>query len=384
MYTKEQIIEEIKRVAANMGVKTLQRKEFEQNTMIPPTTVRYYLSSWNQALKEAGLEPGDSGVFKRGQLPEGDDELLKDLIRLFKEHGEIPTRALVTSKGKYDYRYYGARWKSLSEAFALAREKFPGPTPPTVTDPSPPKAEQNEDIEAEDIKADDIEVSVPEVEAVHKLIEEPEPVEDPGETIPSGLADFSELGITPPPGIGKSREEDEAGKIITDSPKTMTEPPVEEPIALNGTEMMPDEGDKMIDKQKIKLIPQTIKPKVSRKKTRALGESVHFRGLKFAPLNDKGVAYLFGMVSHELGFVIEALRAEVPDCEGKRCLDTTGNQWEHVKLSFEYKSSDFKKHGHSEDESDIIVCWLHDWDDCPLEVLELRSTVSLLDVSEQP
>lgn len=379
MYTKEQIIEEIKRVAGNMGVKTLQRKEFEQNTMIPPTTVRYYLSSWNQALKEAGLEPEDSGVFKRGQVPDGDDELLRDLMRLFKENGEIPTRAMVTSKGKYDYRYYGARWKSLSEAFGLAREKFPEAAPPA---PSPPKVGKKEEIEAEDMGAEDIEVNVPEVGTVQKLIEAPDPIEDPGETIPSGLADFSELGITPPPDVMTGSEKDDTGESVLDSPEIMVEPPVRDPMDLNGTEMMPDEGDKMIDKQKIKLIPQTIKPKVSRKKARALGESVHFRGLKFAPLNEKGVAYLFGMVSHELGFVIEVLRAEPPDCEGKRCLDTTGSQWEHVKLSFEYKSSDFKAHGHSEDESDIIVCWLHDWDDCPLEVLELRSTVRLLDESD--
>jgi hypothetical protein len=109
-----------------------------------------------------------------------------------------------------------------------------------------------------------------------------------------------------------------------------------------------------------------------------LGEPIQFRGLKFAPLNEKGVAYLFGMISHELGFIIEGLGAESPDCEGKRCLDTTNNQWEQVKIDFEYKSSDFQAHGHSENESDIIVCWIHDWDESPLEVLELRSTIKLL------
>lgn len=364
-----------------MGVKTLQRKEFEQNTMIPPTTVRYYLSSWNQALKEAGLQPEDSGVFQRGQIPDGDDDLLKDLIRLHKEYGEIPSRALVTSRGKFDYRYYGARWKSLSEAFSLAQDRFPDVAPPRPpAAPSPQEAEEEKDLEDEDNAMRDLEVDVPEVDAVHKLMEEPVPMEDPGETIPSGLADFSELGITPPPDSDDIGEM--PGEMAYHSPDIMPESLAREPLDLNDSDMILNEGDKMIDKQKIKLIPQTIKPKVSRKKVRALGEAVQFRGLKFAPLNEKGVAYLFGVVSHELGFEIEVLRDESPDCEGKRCLDTTGNQWEHVKISFEFKSSDFKAHGHSEDESDIIVCWLHDWDDCPLEVLELRSTVRLLDESD--
>ncbi|MCP4216587.1 MAG: hypothetical protein GY765_18190, partial [bacterium] len=65
-------------------------------------------------------------------------------------------------------------------------------------------------------------------------------------------------------------------------------------------------------------------------------------------------------------------------CEGKRCLDTEGNQWEQIKISFQYKSADFNAQELDEAECDIIVCWVHDWDECPLEVLELRSTIQLL------
>ena len=48
------------------------------------------------------------------------------------------------------------------------------------------------------------------------------------------------------------------------------------------------------------------------------GELISFRGLQHAPLNELGVAYLFGMISHELGFLIEAVQPGFPDCHGKR------------------------------------------------------------------
>ncbi|MBX9788237.1 MAG: hypothetical protein K2Y37_04935 [Pirellulales bacterium] len=39
--------------------------------------------------------------------------------------------------------------------------------------------------------------------------------------------------------------------------------------------------------------------------------------MRHAPINEQGVVYLFGMVSRELGFYIEAIQQGFPDCEGK-------------------------------------------------------------------
>ena len=129
----------------------------------------------------------------------------------------------------------------------------------------------------------------------------------------------------------------------------------------------------------IKIISTTVKPKAQQKEKRLVfGEPINFRGLRFAPVNEQGVVFLFGMLSHELGYHIEIVRTDFPDCEGKRCFDKVRNQWEHIKIEFEYKSSNFREHGHDENECDIIVCWVHDWTECPLEVLELRSTIQRL------
>lgn len=127
------------------------------------------------------------------------------------------------------------------------------------------------------------------------------------------------------------------------------------------------------------VVPTTVKPLVSlgQKKVQ-FGEPIDFRGLRFAPVNEDGVIFLFGMVSRELGFLIESVRTEYPDCEGKRCVDKKGERWEHVRIEFEYKSSNFVEHGHDPEGCDLIVCWIHDWLESSVEVLELRSQLRFL------
>jgi len=127
------------------------------------------------------------------------------------------------------------------------------------------------------------------------------------------------------------------------------------------------------------VVPQTYKPAAPqlRKKVQ-FGEPIDFRGLRFAPINEQGVVYLFGMISRELGFLIESIRTDYPDCEGKRCVDPKKQRWEQVSIEFEYQSSHFREHGHSPEGCDLIVCWIHDWQDCPSEVLELSSQIKYL------
>ncbi len=108
------------------------------------------------------------------------------------------------------------------------------------------------------------------------------------------------------------------------------------------------------------------------------GPFLNFRGLQHAPLNEQGLIFLFGMVCHELGFVVEAVRPDYPDCEAKRLVDKKQDKWERVRIEFEFKSSSFKVHGHKPDLCDVIICWEHDWPDCPLEVIELKSVIESL------
>ncbi|TXT23451.1 MAG: hypothetical protein FD131_5225 [Rhodocyclaceae bacterium] len=108
------------------------------------------------------------------------------------------------------------------------------------------------------------------------------------------------------------------------------------------------------------------------------GSFLNFRGLQHAPINEQGVVFLFGMICFELGFMVEAVRTGYPDCEAKRRVHNSRDEWERVKIEFEYRSREFKVHGHDPKECDVIVCWEHNWPECPLEVVELKLEISKL------
>jgi hypothetical protein len=138
-----------------------------------------------------------------------------------------------------------------------------------------------------------------------------------------------------------------------------------------------NEGDRFGDLKEIKpnILPSHPKKSHGTRKVE-YGEPIEFLGLRHAPLNEQGVVYLFGILSKQLGFIIEAVRTDFPDCEGKRQIPGKQGRWERVAIEFEYKSSNFKEHGHNPDECDVIVCWEHDWKDCPVDVISLKEVMS--------
>lgn len=104
-----------------------------------------------------------------------------------------------------------------------------------------------------------------------------------------------------------------------------------------------------------------------------VGDLINFRGLVYAPLNENGVVFLFGRVADDLHMYIEEIKPGFPDCVARRF---TGKGWERVLIEFEYSSSNFRQHKHDPNDCDIVVCWEHDWLDCPLEVIELRTEIA--------
>jgi hypothetical protein len=106
-----------------------------------------------------------------------------------------------------------------------------------------------------------------------------------------------------------------------------------------------------------------------------VGDLINFRGLVYSPMNENGVIFLFGKVVQDLNMYVEEIKPGFPDCIGRRF---TGMGWERVTIEFEFKSSSFQTHKHDSKECDIIVCWKHDWPDCPLEVIELQEVIKSL------
>jgi len=106
------------------------------------------------------------------------------------------------------------------------------------------------------------------------------------------------------------------------------------------------------------------------------GDFINFRGLQHAPVNEQGVVFLFGMICHELGYVDEIVKTGFPDCVAKRRVGS--GRWQLVRIEFEFKSRNFKSHGHDPNQCDVIVCWEHNWANCPVDVLELKSALPRL------
>jgi hypothetical protein len=108
------------------------------------------------------------------------------------------------------------------------------------------------------------------------------------------------------------------------------------------------------------------------------GRPLDFRGLRHEPVNEQGVVLLFGMLARELGYLVEAVQKEFPDCEAKRKIGS--DRWQRVSIEFEFESRNFRDHGHPAGGCDVIVCWRHNWDECPaeIEVLELSGVVKAL------
>lgn len=108
---------------------------------------------------------------------------------------------------------------------------------------------------------------------------------------------------------------------------------------------------------------------------RQFGDKISFKSLSCAPINELGVVYLFGLLSDVLDFRIESIQAGFPDCIARRSIGH--GRWEELRIEFEFKSLSFAKQRHDPDEVDMIVCWKHNWQDCPkrIEVIELSSQI---------
>jgi DNA-directed RNA polymerase delta subunit len=133
-----------------------------------------------------------------------------------------------------------------------------------------------------------------------------------------------------------------------------------------GLEVIEDEINKA---ESEKVLP------ASERKRSIVGDPINFEGLIYGPLNENGVIFLFSKIHDKLGINIEAIQPSFPDAKGRR---KARKGWEDIWIEFELKSSHFKIHGHDLNQCDVIVCWEHDWQNCPIEVIELKTKIEEL------
>jgi len=89
-----------------------------------------------------------------------------------------------------------------------------------------------------------------------------------------------------------------------------------------------------------------------------------------APTNENGVLFLFGALAMKLGFMVTLIQTGFPDCEALR--EVGPGRTQRLRIEFEQESRNFLRHAHDLERCDMIVCWIHNWPECPLEVVELR------------
>ena len=116
-----------------------------------------------------------------------------------------------------------------------------------------------------------------------------------------------------------------------------------------------------------------VGPLAMRKDRPVYGPAIAASAFVHEPINEMGVVFLFGTVAAKLGFMVTMVQTEFPDCEA--LCEVAPKRWQRIRIEFEYESRNFLKHSHCVDECDMIVCWEHNWPECPLDVVELKTAI---------
>ena len=119
----------------------------------------------------------------------------------------------------------------------------------------------------------------------------------------------------------------------------------------------------------------------SGKKKSLVGDPINFRGMANAPVNEAGVVALFSMVARDLGYYVQEIGSDFPDAILRR---ESARGWEELAVEFEWDSRSFKDHNHDPAKCDMIVCWHHNWIDCPAEIEVVRLSEEIKRLSSNP
>ena len=119
------------------------------------------------------------------------------------------------------------------------------------------------------------------------------------------------------------------------------------------------------DADAVTLEPHSMKP------NNKFGRSINASGMAFAPTYELGVVFLFGHLAARLGFDVEIIRPQFPDCLAKR-------KGKPCRIEFELWASSYANH--PANGADVIVCWENDWEGRPkafqhLEIIDLKKYV---------
>jgi hypothetical protein len=109
-----------------------------------------------------------------------------------------------------------------------------------------------------------------------------------------------------------------------------------------------------------------------------VGEPMELRVMRWTPTNEMGVVALFVEFRRELSIrfpVIEIIRTRFPDAA---VFEESSRGYVRRYIEFEFRSSGYKSHIKSNRKCHYVVCWDHDWKECPIPVVDLKQEISVI------
>ncbi len=411
------VVEAIGRAAKKLG-RAPSWGELRRITGVPESRVRVYFASLADAVRAAGVEPGRTG------LKIATEELLRDFARVTARLGRSPSRNEYAREGKYSAGAFYARfgsWGAIKESGdrvigrsgdvkAGARRDGSNSTPGLPTEGTGDAAEHGEGRYSPQMNADDRRLATDQ-NCTGELTE-----------ADKAIAMRWAGAMTALPGelAGKRRVTDAVCAMIVNT--LMGEEAGRKwQVLMSGETHRHGENRQNRQRLKIEESSQHSAPECSNQQSapsiqpltrvkagdavgatgacvRGPGRLARVNGevtsgglldqgrpvmgtpffpcaLTNAPVNELGVVFLFGMLAGELGFQVESLRAGYPDCVARRQIQP--GKWQDQRVEVEYESLNFLRHGHDPAKCDVIVCWRHNWTNCPkhIEVIELREMI---------
>ena len=353
--TKQQIVAALRAVARKLG-HTPTASELKRLAGISINQVRGRFRAYRVALHAAGLKPDQSGLRVETAA------LLEDWARIVRKVGAVPVRREYEKAGTYSSECFDKRfrgWMKVPAAFSAAvaagalagdwtdvLEKIQhGPIPTKGGCKGLAKKREAARLAHEAHKSLKSEPLAAPTKVLAMQAQTRQQVATIGSRQPQ--AETANPQILPPPLHGK--------KCVT---ATM--------LAVFVAELAPSG---------LPWITAACFPRRPLKDRPLLGAPTGLPAFPYEPVNEMGVMVLFSMMAQQLGFVIESVQGGFPDCQAK--IEVEPGRWQHFRIEFEYESLQFKKHGHDPSQCDLIVCWRHNWKNCPpnMQVLELSKIV---------
>ncbi len=369
--TRDAILAAIRAAAHQLG-RAPTRSEFRRLSGISHFKVLAHFPSLRDAIRHAGFEPNPQG------LRISTVALLRDWAAVARKLGKLPSRSQYLRHGRYSGGVFTLRfgsWTGVAESFArFARDNDLEEQWSDVL--SLITASRRDALLPTALPRLTLETRSAPVAAANDVSRLEPRRGDATSLLPSSSAPREQCGqgtSLPPP---LARQRCVTHLVLALIQNTLA------PLEIQGVQL-PDYQITQLQNSHGQLtqLPISYSPNyqitqlpICRDRP-VLGSPLSLPGLAHEPMNETGVVFLFGMLAHDLGFQVECLQAAFPDCEAKRQLQP--GKWQRVRIEFEFESRNFQTHRHPVSECDVIVCWRHNWPDCPenLQIVELSRVI---------